>query len=145
MKHSMPAVPVPPEYQEEFQSLNAQADSFHRQIPPPLSPEHAQIHLKLGIIYFKIGDYREAEDNLTRSSQMNPDSPDVHLYLGRTFSATHHTSDAVEEYQTSLRLDPNQPEAHKELGDLYQSEGMTREAEAEYQASRKDVTPPPVP
>jgi tetratricopeptide (TPR) repeat protein len=99
----------------------------------------------LGIIYFKIGNYSEAQDNLTRSSQMNPDSPDVHLYLGRTFNATHQTRDAVEEYQASLQLDPNQPEAHKELGDLYQSEGRAREAEAEYQAFRKDVTPPPAP
>lgn len=140
MKHSMSAVSVPPEYQAEFQSLNAQAQTFHNQIPPPLNPEHALIHLRLGVIYFKIGNYSEAEDNLTRSSLMNPDSPDVHLYLGRTFSATHRTDEAVVEYQSSLKLNPNQPEAHKELGGLYRHLGMMKAAESEDQYDRSGET-----
>jgi len=145
MNHMMFTAPVPPEYQEELKALDAQAQSFHAQTPPPLSTEHAVIHLRVGIIYFKIGNYSEAEDNLTRSSQMNPDNPQVHLYLARTFFATFRTDDAIGEYRTSLKLDSNQPEAHKELGDIYQRKGMTAEADAEYKASRETATPPPGP
>jgi len=145
MNHSMSAAPVPPEYEEEFKTLNAQADDLHLQIPPEISPEHALIHLRLGIIYFKIGNYGEAIDNLTRSSLMNPDSPEVHLYLGRTFSATDRTDDAVEEYQTSLKLNPKQPEAHKELGGLYRHLGMMKAAESEDQYSQSGETTPSLP
>ena len=145
MKRPMSAAPVPPEYEAEFKSLNAQADVLHRQIAPELSPKHAVIHLRLGVIYFKIGNYSEAVDNLTRSSLMNPDSPDVHLYLGRTFNATDRTDEAVEEYQTSLKLNPHQPEAHKELGDLYRQLGMMEAAESEDQYNQNGETAPSLP
>jgi len=145
MNHMMFTAPVPPEYQEELKELDARAQSYHKQIPPPLTPDHAAIHMRVGIIYYKIGNYRESEDNLTRSSQMNPDSPEVHLYLARTFFAILRTQDAIEEYQTSLKLNPDQSEAHKELGDIFQKKGMTSEAEAEYKASRETATPPPSP
>ncbi len=145
MKHSMSAVSVPPEYQEEKKSLDDQAKTFHDQIIPELSPEHAVIHLRLGVIYFKIGNYSEATDNLTRSSLMNPDSPEVHLYLGRTFIAAHRPDEAVKEYQKSLELKPDQPEAHKELGDLYRQLGMIEAAESEDRTHQSGETKPFLP
>lgn len=135
-----PAPAIPQEYQEELRILNEQMDSFHRMIPPPLTSEHAQIHFKAGVIYFKSGDFKQAEDHLTRSSLMAPDNPDAHLYLARIFGATDRNNEAIDEYKTALQLDPKRIELNKELGDLYRRLGMTQAAEAAYQRYKDGIT-----
>ena len=125
-------VTVPPEYENEVRELNEQIRVFHHPALPEISPRHAKVHTRLGIIYFEIGEMKEAEYNLKRSIQMVPGGTEAHLYLGRVYSQTRRHRKAIEEFNLVLQINPTMVEAHKELGDLYQAVGMVREAEAEF-------------
>ncbi|MEW6325756.1 MAG: tetratricopeptide repeat protein [Nitrospirota bacterium] len=115
-----PAMAIPPEYQQEVRELTEIIDRYHHHIPPELSPRHAAVHQRLGIIYYNIGELSEADYHLHQSVQMNPGVAEAHLYLGRVLEAEGRYREAIQELTIALELDPGLLDARLELGELRQ-------------------------
>ena len=126
-------------YQVEFEGLTDQIRSFHHADFPEISPRHARVHARLGIICYESGEYREAEYNLTRSIQMVESGAQAHLYLGRVYRKMNQFEKAEKELGLALQYDGTMIVVHKELGDLYQVMGREQEAQAAFQRFQKAI------
>ena len=136
-KANRPVLPeVPPEYQEEFLSLNNIIESYHKHALPNFDTKHAKTHTRLGIIFFEIGRFEEARTNLERAINMHSKMAEAHFYLGRLLKETGRPHEALKEYDQALKIDPDLVEVHKYKGDTYKVLRMEKEADMEYQAYR---------
>ena len=130
-------VTVLPKYQEEYAKLNEVRERYHNLPLPKIDSEHAQIHVRMGIIHYDSGNMVEARFNLERSIEMHHDSAEAHLYLGRVLTENGDDPGAVKEFLTALGIDPKMIEVHKFLGDAYQKLGLVDKAKREYETYRK--------
>lgn len=112
-------------------------ERYHSLALPKIDREHAQTHVRMGVIHYDSGNMVEARFNLERSIEMHHDIADSHFYLGRVFIDNGDTQGAVKEFNIALAIDPKMIEVHKFLGDVYQKAGLTDQAEKEYNAYQK--------
>lgn len=127
---------IPSEYQEEVKSLNEIVESYHQQALPSFDAKHARTHTRLGIIFFNIGNFKEAKYNLERAINMHSGMAEAHFYLGRVLNKTSTPREALEEYDRALKIDPGLVEVHKHRGETYKALGMEKKADVAYQAYR---------
>jgi len=132
-----PPIVIPPEYQKEVHDLQQIIEHYHASVPPELSPHHAATHLRLGVIYYTIGQFDEAVYHLNQSTTMDPSVAAPHLYLGRVFEKQGHDREALEELKTAVKMNPDLTDARDELARL--SEKMNAGP-----AGRTDGQQPPV-
>jgi tetratricopeptide (TPR) repeat protein len=127
-------VVIPDRYQAEYQELTEEISSYHKgPIPENIGPDHAILHRRLAMIYYAIGEWQKAHENLERSINMHYDNAEAHLYLGRVLSKMEKHAGAIREFEIALQLDPGLIEAHRDLADAYTGVGMLERAEEEYQ------------
>jgi tetratricopeptide (TPR) repeat protein len=119
--HERPAVSIPPEYQQEVQDLQEIINRYHARALPEITPHHAATHLRLGIIYYNVGELTEADYHLHQSIQMDPTVADAHFYLGRLLGARGRYPEAIAELRAALEIDPSLIDARLELGELHQA------------------------
>lgn len=122
-------IPVPPEYQEEVAALTAEIKHRHSGALPEISPEHAKIHTRLGIIYYTIGDDEKAEENLKRAVNMDGTNSQAHLFYGRLLMREKKFDNALGEFEDADQTDPGSPEVRKEMAGAYRALGMISKAE----------------
>ena len=124
---------IPAEYREEVETLNAIIKSYHKRVLPSFDAKHAGTHIRLGVIYFNIGNFEEARYNLKRAINMRSGMPEAHFYLGRVLNETGDPELAIEEYNNALKFDSDLMEIHQYLGETYRSLGMDKKAALEFQ------------
>ena len=80
-----------------------------------LDPQNAAYLDSLGWVYFKLGNYDEAEDNLRRAVEKQPNDPTIQDHLGELYAktgklklATVHWERALDEWNRSLAADVDQ-------------------------------------
>ena len=123
---------IPERYQEEYQTLTDAIASLHvGVVPQKIGPDHASLHTRLAIIYYEIGEWRKAHENLERGINMYSGDPKAHVYLGRVLSKMERYENALSEFEIALGLDPTFNEVHRELADTYERMGLTEKAEGE--------------
>ena len=123
---------IPERYQKEYQTLTDAIASLHvGAVPQNIGPDHASLHTRLAIIYYEIGEWRKAHENLERGINMYSGDPKAHDYLGRVLSKMERYEMAISEFEIALGLDPTFNEVHRELADTYERMGLTEKAEEE--------------
>ena len=133
---------IPELYQEEYQTLTDTIASLHvGVVPQNIGPDHASLHTRLAIIYYEIGEWNKAHENLERGINMYSGDPKAHVYLGRVLGKMERYKVAVSEFEIALGLDPTLDEVHRELADAYNRMGLTEKAEEEMEKYNR-VSPP---
>jgi tetratricopeptide (TPR) repeat protein len=72
----------------------------------------------LGWVYFKMGDYERAEDNLRSAVQRDQTDPTVHMHLGDLYEKTGRIRQAAAQWQLSLDEFAKSSPADFEQGDM---------------------------
>jgi Tfp pilus assembly protein PilF len=72
-----------------------------------LVPESDRALDMLGLGWYKLGDFSEAERLFLRALAQNPDSASAHLHLGLCYQEQGRPSEAGSEWEAAARLDPN--------------------------------------
>jgi peroxin-5 len=97
-----------------------------------LSPQDAELHQVLGVLYHITGDFDKAIDSFKRAIDLKPDSAQLWNKLGATQANSSRSSDAVYAYQRALELRPAYVRALANLAISYANQGMHEEAVKQY-------------
>ena len=97
-----------------------------------LAPLRAGAWTKLGLLYDRENDFRNAEASLRHSLQLDSEQALAHYLLGLTLIANPGEKldwpVAIQAFRDAIRLDPNDPDAMDRLGVGLQAIGHTEEA-----------------
>ena len=101
------------------------------------------VYENLGVVYIKMGQWREARDALAEAIRRSPDSPEAHYNLGLVYGKLKRDQEARAQFAEAVRLAPNMAKAHKNLGLAYLNLGLLDQARKSLQeAARLDPTDP---
>lgn len=78
------------------------------------------VYYDLAVFSFEAGDYREAENFLTKALAVRPDDAYVHFYLARTNLRQERLTEAEALFHSAWALDPDIPGLAYEMGALFQ-------------------------
>lgn len=92
------------------------------------TPANTDIHVRLGVNYFKLGKYDQAAGELQKALKLDPQIEDVHGILGVALFHLKSYDEALEVLETAVRLNPDITENYYNLGLVYLEKGMTNEA-----------------
>jgi tetratricopeptide (TPR) repeat protein len=104
-------------------------------------PHDVEARVELGEVLLKMGQTRNALDQLLRAEKQAPEMSLVHFDLAKVYRRTHQTAQALEAARKCVELDPQFADGHYLLGQLYretdQPELAQREIERFHQLQGK--------
>ena len=102
-----------------------------------LDPECAAIYHRLGLAYYKEGEFDDAKDAFQKAISLNPLSVHYHYSLGQLLQDYHDLDgawrEAVHEFTKAIELDPSYVEAWYDRGSLYDKRGELEKACHDFQ------------
>jgi len=90
------------------------------------------VRFNLGVCYYRMGRYKEAEAEFMRSATLNPYYAKTQLYLGILKKMDRDFPAAEKHLRKALELDPHSARAHVQLGDIFTYKMLLDEAANEY-------------
>jgi YaiO family outer membrane protein len=100
------------------------------------SPGNADVLLGRGIVYARLGRWREAEADLGAAAQASPDYADVWAALGNTYRWSGQPAKALDAATRVVALRPNDPAAVVARARAQRALGHAREARADLERAR---------
>jgi tetratricopeptide (TPR) repeat protein len=79
------------------------------------SSNKAEIHSKLGVVYFRKGAYQKAKDHFVESLRIESKNDVAHFYLGNILEMFGRPHEAIDHFTESLRINPDNALAHNNL------------------------------
>src|SRR5271165_4271130 len=67
-------------------------------------PTDAQLRHYLGVAYFKTGDVKQAQEQLTRARELNPNDPSTHFDLALVLLSRDDYTGAADELEAAVKL-----------------------------------------
>jgi len=98
------------------------------------SPRLWLSNYNLGYGYYRLGRFSEAEDYLTRATQIDDADPDQFIYLARAQMEQGELRQAAQNAERALQRGPSSPGFHFVLAKILEASGNRERAIAEYQA-----------
>jgi tetratricopeptide (TPR) repeat protein len=95
-------------------------------------PDFPELHTRLSVAAFNLGDYNETLRQTKLALQRLPDNPSAHLNAGLAYQQLHHLDAAKSEMQLALRAKPDFPIAYSDLGGLLDEANDHMGAVAQY-------------
>ncbi|XAR67296.1 hypothetical protein NMG60_11002000 [Bertholletia excelsa] len=93
-----------------------------------MSPEDADVHVVLGVLYNLSRDYDKAIESFKTALKLKPQDYSLWNKLGATQANSVQSADAIEAYQQALDLKPNYVRAWANMGISYANQGMYEES-----------------
>lgn len=119
------AIPVTPEARADFDAAMAliNAEQYEKGIEMldkvvEKSQKHPVPYINLAIAHAKLGNLKEAEENLKVALNLEPDNPVANNEYGLLYRKTGRFSEARQHYEQLLEKYPYYPMVHKNLGIL---------------------------
>ena len=78
-------------------------------------PNNADLHLRLGGIYYQKGDYARARSSYEKCTELLPDSPEVWYNFGGFYYTTRDYANAIRAFERTLELQPENEQAQQGL------------------------------
>src|SRR6266478_1348181 len=82
-------------------------------------PRDAQLRHYLGVAYFKTGEAKQAQEQLTRARELNPKDSATHFDLALLLLSQQDYPGAADELEATIKLSPSNAAAHLFLGRAY--------------------------
>ena len=102
-----------------------------------LDSECAAIHHRLGLAYYKEGEFDAAKDSFQKAISLNPLSAHYHYSLGQLLQDYYDLDgawqEAIHEFTRAIELDPSYVEARYDRGSLYDKRGELEKACHDFQ------------
>ncbi|KAG0466275.1 hypothetical protein HPP92_017855 [Vanilla planifolia] len=93
-----------------------------------MSPEDADVHIVLGVMYNVSREYDKAIQSFERALKLKPHDYSLWNKLGATQANSVHSEDAILAYQQALDLKPNYVRAWANMGISYANQGRYEES-----------------
>jgi tetratricopeptide (TPR) repeat protein len=100
-------------------------------------PRDAQFRHYLGVAYFKSGDAKQAQEQLTRARDLGPNDSATHFDLALVLLGQQAYPGAADELEASIKLNPSNPLAHVFLGRAYLNSNRSLQAIEEFKSALK--------
>src|ERR1700675_1309930 len=100
-------------------------------------PRDAQFRHYLGVAYFKNGDLRQAQEQLTRAHELNPKDSAIHLDLALVLLSEPDYARAADELEAAIKLNPSIALWHTLLGRAYLNSNRSLQAIGEFKTTLK--------
>jgi len=100
------------------------------------SPGNADVLLGRGIVYARLGRWREAEADLGAAAKASPGYADVWEALGNTYRWSEQPAKALEAYEHVVTLRPNDPAALVARARAHRALGHAAQARADLERAR---------
>lgn len=100
-------------------------------------PDHAEVHLALGVISFRRGLYAQAEQELRRALELNSESANAYFYRGEALNQLSRVDEALDMLLRATQLQPDNARAYYVMGILYDKKSRSQEAAAMYRKARE--------
>ena len=100
-------------------------------------PRDAQFRHYLGVAYFKTGDPKQAQEQLTRARELNPKDSATHFDLALVLLSQQDYAAAAEELEAAVKLRPSNALAHMLLGRAYLNSNRSLQAIEEFKTTLK--------
>jgi uncharacterized protein (AIM24 family) len=97
-----------------------------------LSPASEGVENLLGILYFRLEEYRKAEDIYLKLTKKNPMVFTLRTNLGLIYFKEKRYFDSIKELEKATRLKPDYARAHNYLGLVYVELGKYKQAREEF-------------
>jgi tetratricopeptide (TPR) repeat protein len=102
-------------------------------------PRDAQLRHYLGVAYFKTGDFKQAQEQITRARELNPKDSATHFDLALVLLSQVEYAGAAEELEAAIKLSPSKANAlaHMLLGRAYLNSNRSLQAIDEFKTALK--------
>jgi tetratricopeptide (TPR) repeat protein len=102
-------------------------------------PRDAEFRHYLGVAYFKMGDLKQAQEQLTRARELNPKDATTHFDLALVFLSQQNYPGAADELEAAIKLSPSSANAlaHQLLGRAYLNSNRSLQAIEEFKTTLK--------
>src|SRR5208337_255903 len=100
-------------------------------------PRDAQFRHYLGVAYFKSGDAKQAQEQLTRARELNPKDSATHFDLALVLLSQQNFPGAADELGATVILNPSNALAHVLLGRAYLNSNRSLQAVDEFKIALK--------
>lgn len=117
---------------KELDDGNIRSAVDHLEKAYALSPNSEGVENLLGILYFRLEDYRKAEDIYLKLTKKNPSVFTLRTNLGLIYFKEKRYVDSLRELDKATRLKPDYSRAHNYLGLVYVELGKYRQAREEF-------------
>lgn len=117
---------------KELDEGNVKTAVAHLEKAYTLSPDSEGVENLLGILYFRLEDYRRAEDIYLKLTKKNPGVFTLRTNLGLIYFKEKRYVDSIRELDKATRLKPDYARAHNYLGLVYVELGKYRQAREEF-------------
>jgi uncharacterized protein (AIM24 family) len=117
---------------KELDDGNVKTAVAHLEKAYILSPNSEGVENLLGILYFRLEDYRKAEDIYLKLTKKNPGVFTLRTNLGLIYFKEKRYVDSLRELDKATRLKPDYGRAHNYLGLVYVELGKYRQAREEF-------------
>ena len=97
-----------------------------------LDPQHAQVHLSLGIVYHGTGKLERAIEEFENVLARQPLSDDAHRWLGRCYMERDEVELAMDHFQRAIKIRAGYWENYNSLGTCYYTLGRYHEAAEQF-------------
>jgi anaerobic magnesium-protoporphyrin IX monomethyl ester cyclase len=97
-----------------------------------LIPRDPDVHLNLGVIFYDLGRFGDAETNFRTALAIKPDYANGHNNLGNALRSLRRLGEAEASFRRALAIKPDFAEAQSNLGHTLRDQGRLDEAEACY-------------
>jgi len=127
------ALAVQPDYAEASNALGAllaeegkfeeARRAFEKALNNPYYETPQLAAYNLGSLFFRMGNYREAQKYYQQALDLSPNYADAHLGLAKTLEALGDYAKAIDEYKETLQYDPDSVQANFGYGRLLYQRG----------------------
>ena len=127
------ALAVQPDYAEASNALGAllaeegkfeeARRAFEKALNNPFYETPQLAAYNLGSLFFRMGNYQEAQKYYQQAVELSPNYADAHLGLAKTLEALGDQAKAIDEYKEALQYDPDSVQANFGYGKLLYQRG----------------------
>src|SRR5580698_6616421 len=100
-------------------------------------PRDAQLRHYLGVAYFKTGDLKQAQEQLTRARELNPKDSATHFDLALVLLSQQNYAAAADALESAIKLNPSNALAHMLLGRAYLNSNRSLRSVEEFKTALK--------